>query len=96
MYGSRQDIIGDLFRLRQELAQAGNEPDATQRYHDLEVLAAVAVTLGMSHNLVGKASNVPRDRIEAILSDHRAQIDQIADLQGYQRRPSGVVSRTSR
>ena len=79
---SRKDIIGDLFRLRQEVAQARNEPDTVERYHDLEVLAAVAVTYGMSQSLVTRASNVPRDRIEALIHNQREQLDDLAHEHG--------------
>jgi hypothetical protein len=93
MLGARKDIIGDLYRLRQELARASREPDAVERYHDLEILAAIAVAQGMSYNLVIKASHVPRDRIEALVQHHPGQIDHLAEEQGYERHPSGVVAR---
>jgi hypothetical protein len=93
MLGAGKDIIGDLFRLRQELALASCEPDAAERYHDLEILAAVAVAQGMSYNLVTKASHVPRDRIEALVQHHPDQIRHLAGEHGYERHPSGIVAR---
>jgi hypothetical protein len=93
MLGARTDIIGDLYRLRQELALGSRDPDAADRHHDLEILAAIAVAQGMSYNMVTKASLVPHDRIEALVQHHRAELDQLAQEHGYQRHPSGLVLR---
>ncbi len=95
MLGTRKDIIGDLARLRHDIGMNSRDPDAADRYQDLELLAAVAVCLGMSHNVANKASGVPIDRINALLSNYRPQLEELADVQGYQRHPSGVVARNS-
>ena len=93
MLGTRKDIIGDLFRLRQEIAGAPADPDTPSRYHDLEVLAAIAVSAGMSHNIIIKASNVDRDRIDTLIHHHAGQLAHLAEQQGYERDHSGVVAR---
>lgn len=50
MLGTRKDIIGDLYRQRIELARA-QRFDTDTLLSDLELLAAIAVALGMSHNI---------------------------------------------
>ncbi len=75
-----------------EIAAAhASDPEALER---IELLAAIAVTLGMSHNIVTKASNVPRDRIEALVSQHGDELRGLARSEGYERDSSGVVTRT--
>ena len=56
-------------------------------------LAAIAVTMGMSHHIVTKASHVPRDRIDAILSQHPDHVAAAAAEQGYQRLEYGIVTK---
>lgn len=83
----RDDIIGDLARLRGEFTGAANQTeDLLSR---LEVLAAAAVRLGMSHNIVGKASGIPRERIDAVLDTWPHRVEQWAEA--YERSSGGVV-----
>ena len=93
MLGNRKDIIGDLYRLRRQIAANPRDPEAADRLRDLEVLAAVAVAMGMSHNIVGKASNVARGRVDALLDGHRHEVTTVGDDLGYERGPTGVVAR---
>ncbi len=85
----RHDIIGDLARLRAEFVGAANE--AENRLIRLELLAAAAVELGMSHNIVGKASGIPSQRLDAVLDTQPTGVDRCAAE--YERHPSGVVRR---
>ena len=83
----RGDIIGDLARLRRKfMGVAGNAEDLLGQ---LEVLAAAAVELGMSHNIVGKASGIPRDRIDAVLDAQPTTVGRRAS--DYERHPTGIV-----
>ena len=86
----RQDIIGDLFRLhRQMIDPSTDDPD--RLLGQLEILAAVAVTHGMSHNIVAKASGIPRERVDAVLDHHAIPVrDEAAQ---WERKPVGVVVR---
>lgn len=92
MLGTRKDIIGDLYRQRIELAHA-QRPETDTLLNDPELLAAIAVALGRSHNIVIKASQVSRDRIDALLDHQIDQLEELARLHGYQRHDSGVVTR---
>lgn len=93
MLASRQDIIGDLYRLRLEVAKA-DPASAPDLWQELEVLAAVAVMMGMSHNIVGKARNVERERIDYLLQDHSDGLLDVAAEHGYERHePTGLVTR---
>ena len=92
MSRGRQDIIGDLQRLRLQIAQADSD-QAGIMWPELELLAAVAVAKGMSHNIVSKASHVPRDRIDTLLSQHPDDVETAAAEHGYQRLQSGIVTR---
>ncbi len=88
MLAGRHDIIGDLARLRQEFMGAANKAEG--HLAQLEVLAAAAVELGMSYNIVGKASGIPRERIDAVLHAQPAGVRrQAAD---YERHSSGAIS----
>lgn len=94
MLAGRKDIIGDLYRLRLDVARATDQGAAAQLWQELEVLAAIAVLLGMSHNIVGKASNVERSRIEYLLQEHSDGLLDIAAEYGYERYEStGIVAR---
>lgn len=92
MLGTRKDIIGDLYRQRIDLAHAPPS-DTDALLSDLELLAAIAVALGMSHNIVIKASGVNRDRIDALLDHHIDHLKELGGTNGYQRHESGVVAR---
>ena len=65
---------------------AGNAEDLLCQ---LEVLAAAAVELGMSHNIVGKASGIPGSRIDAVLDGQPTTVSRRAS--DYERHPSGAV-----
>ena len=83
----RSDIIGDLARLRRKfMGIASNADDLLGR---LEVLAAAAVELAMSHNIVRKASGIPRERIDAVLDAQPTTVSRRAA--DYERHPSGAV-----
>ena len=89
MFIGRQDIVGDLARLRTEFIGAANVDD--DRLNQLEILAAAAVELGMSHNIVGKASGIPSERIDAVREQQADEVDRCAA--DYDRLPSGIVTR---
>ncbi len=95
MLGSRTDIIGDLYRLRVNLTRTAR-PDIDDALNDLELLAAMAIALGMSHNIVIKASQVNRDQIDALLHHDLDHIKELAAVQGYEIQESGVVARHNR
>mgnify|MGYP001827742719 CR=1 FL=1 len=87
----RRDIIGDLARLRQEFVGATNE--AENQLAQLEVLAAAAVQLGVSHNIVQKASGIPRARIDAVIDAQPAGVRRrAADYERHDAHSSGVVA----
>ena len=88
----RGDIIGDLARLHSEFLGAANEAD--KLLSQLEVLAAAAVQLGMSQNIVGKASGIPAGRIDAVLDAQPIGVRRCAE--SYVRGSSGVVVRRDR
>jgi hypothetical protein len=92
MFGSRSDIVGDLYRLRMDIARA-HTGDREVMQRDLELLAAVAVVLGMSHRIVTKASNVPHDRIDQLLAEHHHDLEGLGHSMGYERDATGVVAR---
>lgn len=88
MLTGRHDIIGDLARLRQEFI--GSATRAEGQLAQLEVLAAAAVDLGMSYNIVGKASGIPQERIDAVLHGQPSGVrHQAAD---YERHSSGIIA----
>ena len=89
MLTGRHDIIGDLARLRSDFMGVANE--AENQLATLEVLAAAAVQLGMSYNIVGKASGIPQARIDAVLDAQPTSVRRRAA--DYERHPSGVISR---
>jgi hypothetical protein len=84
----RGDIVGDLARLRNDFLGAANNAD--DLLSELELLAAAAVELGMSHTIVGKASGIPRSRIDAVVDARPTRVSRKAS--GYERHPTGVVS----
>jgi hypothetical protein len=84
----RHEIIGDLARFRQEFI--GSASKAEGQLAQLEVLAAAAVDLGMSYKIVGKASGIPQERIDAVLHAQPSGVRrQAAD---YERHSSGVIT----
>ncbi len=87
MLAGRHDIIGDLARLRNEFVGASNRTDDV--LVRLEVLAAAAVSHGMSFAIVIKASGVPRARIEAVAETRAEAVEACAS--GYERRANGLV-----
>jgi hypothetical protein len=89
VFAGRQDIIGDLFRLNQEVLRGGGGDGLDE----LEMLAAVAVSHGMSHSIVAKASGVPQGRVDAVLDRSPAAIRR--RMTAYRREPSGIVIRTN-
>jgi hypothetical protein len=89
VFRGRHDIIGDLFRRRQDLA--GNFSDAG--LDELEILAAVAVSHGMSTSIVARASGVPAERVNAVLDTSPALVRR--QMAAYRREPSGIVIRTT-
>ncbi len=92
MLGSRTDIIGDLYRLRMDLTRTSRS-DIDDAPSDLELLAAMAIAFGMSHNIVIKASQVNRDQIDALLDYDLDHIRELAAIEGYEVQESGVVAR---
>lgn len=89
MLTGRQDIVGDLARLRMQFLSSGPEADSV--LDELETLAAAAVTLAMSYSIVGKASGIPRERIDAVQEARPTVVERCA--RDYERHPSGVVCR---
>ncbi len=83
----RNDIIGDLARLRNDFTNSVTHTENVLAR--LEVLAAAPVQLGMSYNIVDKASGIPRDRIQAVLDARPSRVGNEAS--NYERHPSGVV-----
>lgn len=83
----RHDIVGDLARLHREFVAAAG--DAERLLSQLELLAAVAVQLGMSHNIVGQASGIARERIDAVLQAKPTLVGRRAV--DYERHPNGIV-----
>ena len=92
MLTGRLDIIGDLARLRNQFVGATNQSDDV--LNRLEVLAAAAVSLGMSYTIVGKASGIPRPRIDSVIESQSDDVDRCAD--DYERKPTGTVMRRDR
>ena len=88
MLTGRQDIIGDLARLRGRFLGSA---DSDELLDELELLAAAAVQLGMSFNIVGKAGGIPRERLEVILDSQPTVVNRAAAA--YERLPGGVVCR---
>ena len=85
----RQDIIGDLARLRMRFL--GSTPTDDELLDELELLAASAVRLGMSFSIVGKASGIPRERIDVVLDSQPAVVQGVAA--SYERQAGGVLCR---
>ncbi len=85
----RQDIIGDLARLRMRFL--GSTPTDDGLLDELELLAASAVQLGMSFSIVGKASGIPRERVEVVLDSQPAVVQRMAA--DYERQAGGVLCR---
>ncbi len=88
MLSGRHDIIGDLARLRQEFVISADKADADLT--QLETLAAAAVELGMSYNIVGKASGIPQQRIDAVVHAQPTRVRRQASA--YERLSSGIVT----
>lgn len=89
MLTGRQDIVGDLARLRVQFL--ASETCAESLLDELETLAAAAVMLAVSYSIVGKASGIPRGRIDVVRESRPTVVEQCA--RNYERRPSGVVCR---
>ena len=89
MFTGRQDIVGDLARLRVRFLTSGPEADSV--LDELETLAAAAVALAMSYSIIGKASGIPRERIDAVQEARPTVVERCA--RDYERHPSGVVCR---
>lgn len=89
MLTGRQDIVGDLARLRMQFLSSGTEADSV--LDELETLAAAAVSLAMSYSIVGKASGIPRERIDAVHEVRPTVVQRCA--REYERHPSGVICR---
>ena len=89
MLTGRQDIVGDLARLRVQFLSS--QTDADSVLDALETLAAAAVALAMSYPIVGKASGIPRERIDAVQEARPTIVERCA--RDYERHPSGVVCR---
>lgn len=89
MLTGRQDIVGELARLRVQFLSSQTEADSV--LDELETLAAAAVALGMSYSMVGKASGIPRERIDAVQEARLTVVERCA--RNYERHPSGVVCR---
>lgn len=85
----RQDIIGDLARLRNRFLSSADGGDSL--LDELELLAAVAIQLGMSYPIVGKASGIPRERLDAVIEAQPTTVRRGAS--DYEHHTSGVFSR---
>lgn len=85
----RQDIIGDLARLRHRFLAAADGGDPL--LDELELLAAAATQLGMSFSIVSKACGIPRERIEVVLESQPGVVRRTATV--YERQPGGVFCR---
>lgn len=85
----RQDIIGDLARLRMRFL--GSAPTDDRLFDELELLAASAVQLGMSFSIVGKASGISRERIEVVVDSQPTVVQRVAAA--YERQAGGVLCR---
>lgn len=83
----RQDIIGDLARLKVRFLSS----DDGVVLDEMEVLAGAAVRLGMSYAIVTKASGVPRERIDVVMPAKPTTVERCSE--DYERHPSGVFSR---
>lgn len=88
MLSARHDIIGDLACLRQQFSASADKADAYLTR--LETLAAAAVELGMSYNIVGKASGIPQQRIGAVAHAQPTRVRRQASA--YERLSSGIVT----
>ena len=89
MLTGRQDIIGDLARLR--LKYLSSPDDADARLDQLELLSAAAVQLGMSFQIVNRACGIPLERIDAVVDAQPEAVSRVAGT--YERRPGGVLCR---
>ena len=89
MLTGRQDIIGDLARLR--LQYLGSPHDAEALLEQLELLSATAVQLGMSFPIVNRACGIPLERIDAVLDAQPDVVRRVASA--YERGPAGVLYR---